>query len=890
MSCSRFFSCLVGLCITSAALSFVAPRSSDAGDSKRYRREQIVVRPQLHVGDWLTHKSVPGVAVSVSRDQLSGVTRLISGADLGHFLHLQRGDEASYLDIMQSYIAAGQGVLGVTSRDLRMVTDATFVNHDTAFYQFDVYRDDVKIEDATLMFRFRHGRLVQLVNRTFAEAQIAAATGPAWSDRRLRQLLESELGTNKYTARGYTWRVVPRDGARKRQGVVRSRKRQGVVRSRKRQGVVRSSKRQGVSTSGASRYELLQVRTFQQELGEGNRVQIDPHSGRVFEVAPSMFYSEMARAEDLSMVEGYARASVYPRWYREELVVKPLSEITVGFTVPTPAPQAEPTPQQELPMSVMTDVEGRYTIAAAAVPQISNIVGAKVRIFNRTGPRVTVAGIKMGDFWQTQVSQQDGVLASQDKIVAQSMVFHHTDYIFRLAAQYITPPWFDAPLPAHTNLSSSCNAHWDSRAGTINFYSGNSRCANTGLISDIIYHEWGHGLDAKTGGIRDGAYSEGFGDIMSMLITKSPIVGLGFGLNGRVVRNVEPDKVYPQDARGGVHAEGMVIGSTFWDLLNEFKKYYTEDEALAILRKYAFQMIFTAEKYTDVYDALLVIDDDDADLSNGTPNFCLINEPFSQHGLASLERRCLVISFVRNDVQELQGNGNRIIEPGERIELTSWVENLTDGVLENLRGVASSTSEHLNWENSSAEWQQVAAGETAPSSRAVVFTVDADATCGSEFNIDLDFDLGKRQKHFSENFLIGRSAGQQELYQGVGLPMEIPDLDMIEAEIWVDGTDWGEDTVVHAARLRFALKHTYHGDLNISLIAPDGEELLVKKLSGRGRGVLTFDEDISELLRDRVGRGAWRLRITDVRRLDRGILNDFVLTLTPKKFICNPPA
>ena len=117
MSCSRFLFCLVGLCITSAAFAFIAPRSSDVGDSKRYLREQIVVRPQLNAGSWLTDKSTAGVAVSVERDQLSGVPRLISGADLGHFLHLQDGDEASYIDIMQRYIGAGQGVLGVTYRD-----------------------------------------------------------------------------------------------------------------------------------------------------------------------------------------------------------------------------------------------------------------------------------------------------------------------------------------------------------------------------------------------------------------------------------------------------------------------------------------------------------------------------------------------------------------------------------------------------------------------------------------------------------------------------------------------------------------------------------------------------------------------------------------------------
>ncbi len=847
MSCAKFLSCLLGLGIASAAFAFVGSHRDDQGDRKRYLDERVVVRPQLHTSTRLTDKRAGGATISIQRDRLSGVPRLLSGADLGHFVGLQGEDNASYLNIMRRYVAAGHTLLGVTFDDLQLVDDATFINHDTAFYKFDVYRDDLLVEDATLLFRFRYGRLVQVVNRTFAEAQIADNTTPALSDRRLRQSLESELGTNKYTAHGYAWRVV----------------------------------------AGDTGYELLKVRTFQQELGEGRRVQVDPRSGRVFEVAPSRFFSRAGfttagRADEPDLVRGYARASIHPRWYEEEMVFKPLSEIIIGLAMP------QNTVEESLPAAVMTDVEGRYRIAATALPKISSITGAKVRIFNRTGPRVAVDGIKRGDFWQTQVSQQEGVLPSQDKIVAQSMVFHHTDRIFRLAAQYISTPWFDEPLPAHTNLSNSCNAHWDSRAGTVNFYSGNDQCANTGLISDIVYHEWGHGLDAKTGGIKDGAYSEGFGDIMSMLITKSPIIGIGFGLDGRVVRNLDPDKIYPQDAKGGVHAEGMVIGSTFWDLFNKFKEYYSEDEALAILRKYAFQMIFTAEKYTDVYDALLVIDDDDADLNNGTPNLCIINEPFAQHGLTTLQRSCLVISFVRNDVQELHGNDNRVIEPGERIELTPWVENLTAGLLHDLRGTASTTNSYINWKNSQAEWDEVAAGEKAPSSRSIVFTVDADAVCGEEFNIDLDFRIGKRKKHFSENFRIGRSAGQKALYQGVGLPLEIPDLEMVEAEVMVDGLDWREDTPIHAAQLKFELQHTYHGDLNISLIAPDGEEVLTKKMQGRGRGMLSFDEDISDLLQARVGYGEWRLRISDLRRLDRGMLHDFSLTLTPRKFVCNP--
>ena len=98
------------------------------------------------------------------------------------------------------------------------------------------------------------------------------------------------------------------------------------------------------------------------------------------------------------------------------------------------------------------------------------------------------------------------------------MIYRHVNDIIIHAKKYINPRWFERPLLANANLNSTCNAHWNGRS--INLYSGNSQCANTGLIADVIYHEWGHGLDAFTGGIDDGAFSEGFGDIVSMIMTK----------------------------------------------------------------------------------------------------------------------------------------------------------------------------------------------------------------------------------------------------------------------------------------------------------------------------------------------------------------------------------
>ena len=55
-------------------------------------------------------------------------------------------------------------------------------------------------------------------------------------------------------------------------------------------------------------------------------------------------------------------------------------------------------------------------------------------------------------------------------------------------------------------------------------------------------------------------------------------------------------------------AQVLLSAALFGISFKALKERYSEDEAIEILRRYAFQMIFTTERYTDVYDALLVIE------------------------------------------------------------------------------------------------------------------------------------------------------------------------------------------------------------------------------------------------------------------------------------------
>lgn len=822
------FSLLFFVVLVSSA--FVSPSTTKNRSLKGLKeRGKVVLHQRLHEVERYRDKSFHGNIIQSERDRLNSVARVISSVDL--MADLPAVSRTTDFDIIRHYVERYQDLLGVAYRDLRLVQPATLKTDDLSFYKFDVYRRGLLVEDASLLFRFKGQRLVQVVNRTFSEAVVA--DGQPLADRELLQLIEERIGVNNYTVLGSSYRVI-------------------------------------VDGDG---YRLLKVRSFRQELGDGATVQIVVDSGKIFEISPRRFYSYGANGE-----HGFARARLYQRYYRQEAVFTPLRELAINFVM-----GADHSGRR----MAITDHQGRFVVVPGATPHIRSFSGSKVAITNHTGPNVAVEGVLDDGKWHAVVGHHEGAEVHDDKLIAQSMVFHHTNKIVRLAANYIDTPFLRTPLSAHTNIKNSCNAHWDGRYSTINFYSGGRGCANTGLIADIIYHEWGHGLDDKTGGIKDGAFSEGFGDIISMLITQSPIVGVEFLLDGRPVRDLEPDRIYPQHSRGSVHEVGLIIGSTFWDLFQKFKEHYPAEQAIEFMRRYAFQMIFTAERYTDVYHSLLVIDDDDGNLVNGTPNFCLINEVFADHGLARVDRRCLMVTFAGSEIDELRGNNNQVIEPGEQIELTPLLKNVSGHRLTNVRGRATSNSDQLQWREAIARWSAINNGATVASEQPLVFSLSEDTVCGSSFNINLQVTVGKESKNFTENFVVGRSMGEPQLYQAVGLPIAIPDLTTVTAGLVIDDGLWQAETEIQKAQLKFVVRHSFIGDLTASLISPSGEVIEIERFSGRGRGAIQFDADLSAKLAGQIGRGEWKLQIADTRRADMGTIEDFVLILTPKQFVCN---
>ncbi len=361
-------------------------------------------------------------------------------------------------------------------------------------------------------------------------------------------------------------------------------------------------------------YELVAVSSYALASLQGDfLVEMEQETGRIFEWKEAQLY-----------FTGTAEAEIYPRWYQD----KP-----IPFGIPFAKLK------QSDRAALQTDHKGTFsTELRGDLPSLQGFSGLFVSNRLVSGPAISQTAVETDAGWKLYLEAKPTASTWKDKAMAQPMVYYHANAIIQEAKRFVTAAWLTKPLPANINLTRTCNAHWD--GSSINLYSGDERCANTGLISDVVYHEWGHGLHANAGGIQDYAFSEGFGDIVSMAMTHSSQLGIGFfAQSGKPVRNLEEMKVYPRD-RGEVHAEGMIIGSTFWEVFVALSAKYGEDKAAEMLKNYAFKMIFTCRTYLDVYAALLVIDAQTPNLLEETPNLCLLNPIFVRHGLAKEDARC----------------------------------------------------------------------------------------------------------------------------------------------------------------------------------------------------------------------------------------------------------
>jgi len=223
---------------------------------------------------------------------------------------------------------------------------------------------------------------------------------------------------------------------------------------------------------------------------------------------------------------------------------------------------------------------------------------------------------------------------------AQLASYIHANIVKAYAIANLAPglAYLQQSVPVFVNEQQTCNAY--SNGDDIHFFRGDSTCENTGRIADVVYHEFGHSLHANSiiqgAGAFEAALSEGQADYLAMTITNDSGLGRGFDFTDAPLREADPpgkEYKWPDDVSQDPHMTGMIISGALWDLRKAMIDTYGQAEGVQRTDDIYYAIIQRSPDIPSSYVEALVQDDDDGDLSNGTPNQCLIQNAFAPHGL-----------------------------------------------------------------------------------------------------------------------------------------------------------------------------------------------------------------------------------------------------------------
>jgi hypothetical protein len=263
--------------------------------------------------------------------------------------------------------------------------------------------------------------------------------------------------------------------------------------------------------------------------------------------------------------------------------------------------------------TAVTGPDGRYAYSAGTVSATISaaLSGPYFVIQNQAGANMTRAKTGLPT---SAIDLNFG--ASGEFELAQPTAFYWAN-VGRAEAGILASTELPA-LPTRVNLAGTCNAYWD--GASINFYRAGGGCPNM-AYADVVLHEYGHGIDSAKGGILDGGYSEGFGDAVALLVTRQPCVGRDFFGAGTCLRMATDAVTWPSPSPE-VHEVGRRYAGFVWDLVQQLKKTYADDEAFSLATRLV--MAASAANPASIPDAVqlsFVADDTDNNLATCSPHF-----------------------------------------------------------------------------------------------------------------------------------------------------------------------------------------------------------------------------------------------------------------------------
>jgi hypothetical protein len=288
------------------------------------------------------------------------------------------------------------------------------------------------------------------------------------------------------------------------------------------------------------------------------------------------------------------------------------------------------------PESAATDLDGHYAAAANSGAISAGLYGRYIDVRRLDGPNASIAMSAPGP----GTYDLSWNVANSD--VSERDVYHHVmvayDDMKRIDPGLVR---LDRPVVTTVNEPSNCNAYWDGHG--MGFLAAGGGCVSTATVSSIVHHEYGHGVayERYRQAANDtlvvpvnGMLSEGMAELNSILLGDEPVQGRGMRGPGTHLRTNGLVNRWPDDVSANEYNTMFIFTGAFWDLRLEVGKAVAE-------HLFHFAMYGLPEDpddgvaLTEYFLETLVVDDDDADLSNGTPHLDAILRAFNARGLGT---------------------------------------------------------------------------------------------------------------------------------------------------------------------------------------------------------------------------------------------------------------
>ncbi|MGE3973896.1 MAG: hypothetical protein AB7F59_05145 [Bdellovibrionales bacterium] len=284
-----------------------------------------------------------------------------------------------------------------------------------------------------------------------------------------------------------------------------------------------------------------------------------------------------------------------------------------------------------------TNAKGAYQINVGADRNlIATLTGRYAKVISESGGNV-IASANIGSGKAINLGLN---LTPRVSTTAQVNAYYHTNVVREyLKLNGVNHVGLDRSVPITVNGSlfpggqrGTCNAYF--YTGALYFFKEGGGCNNL-AFDTVIYHEYGHLADDTFGGITDYGLSEGWGDVLAVLITGQPQIGENWEQSSSApLRRSDNDYVYGQWDEE--HDQGQAWAGFAWHLRAELIKKYSTQKGVELVEDLVLPGLVSNS--TDIPSAVrevMVRDDNDGNLSNGTPNLEQIKIAAAKHGLTS---------------------------------------------------------------------------------------------------------------------------------------------------------------------------------------------------------------------------------------------------------------